>query len=106
MTIPSFLIGLLISTLYGALFHIWRGGGLGRLFLFILLGWVGFWGGQVLGDVLGWAFLPLGPLKSWIGNPRQPVGIAGGFVAQHDRSLTSGWGRLTSGLRLDASLES
>jgi uncharacterized membrane protein YeaQ/YmgE (transglycosylase-associated protein family) len=63
MTIPSFLIGLLISTLYGALFHIWRGGGLGRLFLFILLGWVGFWGGQVLGDVLGWAFLPLGPLN-------------------------------------------
>jgi uncharacterized membrane protein YeaQ/YmgE (transglycosylase-associated protein family) len=63
MTIPSLLIGLLISTLYGALFHIWRGGGLGRLFLFILLGWVGFWGGQVLGDVLGWTFLPLGPLN-------------------------------------------
>lgn len=62
MTLPSLIIGILISTLYGAAFHLWRGGGLGRLLLYLILGWVGFWIGQFLGNYFGWAFGSLGPL--------------------------------------------
>ena len=63
MTIPSFLLGLLISTLYGAVFHLWRGGGGGRLILYIFLAWAGFWGGHILGNLLGLTFSSIGPLR-------------------------------------------
>jgi len=62
MTLPAFLLGLLISTLYGALFHLWRGGGFGRLILYLILGWLGFWTGQALASGLGLTFLSLGQI--------------------------------------------
>ena len=65
MTLPSFLIGIVISSLYGAAFHLWRGGGLGRLILYIVLAWIGFWIGHSIGEALGWTFFSLGPL--WLG---------------------------------------
>jgi hypothetical protein len=63
MTIPAALLGLLISTLYGVAFHLWRGGGLGRLLLYILLGWVGFWIGHVVATQMEWTFASVGPLR-------------------------------------------
>jgi hypothetical protein len=63
MTLPSFLIGIVISSLYGAVFHLWRGGNLGRLLLYLVLAWFGFWLGHILGNLLGWDFLSLGPLR-------------------------------------------
>jgi hypothetical protein len=63
MTIPAALLGFLISTLYGVAFHLWRGGGLGRLLLYILLGWVGFWIGHVVATQMEWTFASVGPLR-------------------------------------------
>jgi hypothetical protein len=63
MTLPSILIGIVISSLYGAAFHLWRGGGLGRLILYLILAWVGFWIGHLIGNALGWTFVSLGPLR-------------------------------------------
>jgi len=63
MTLPSILIGIVISSLYGAVFHLWRGGGLGRLILYLILAWVGFWTGHLIGNALGWTFASLGPLR-------------------------------------------
>lgn len=62
MTIPALLFGFILSTLYGAVFHLWRGGGAGRLLYYLLLGWSGFWIGQIAAAQLGWKFLSLGPL--------------------------------------------
>lgn len=62
MTLPAFLFGFLLSTLYGAAFHLLRGGGFGRLLLYLLLGWVGFWFGQFIAGQLGWSFGSLGAL--------------------------------------------
>lgn len=62
MTIPSLILGVLVSTLYGAVFHLWRGGGAGRLLLYLLLGWAGFWSGHLLASSLGWTFDSLGAL--------------------------------------------
>jgi hypothetical protein len=62
MTLPSVLFGLLVSTLAGAAFHLWKGGGLGRLILYILLSWIGFWAGHILGDQMSVSFWNLGPL--------------------------------------------
>ena len=62
MTIPALVLGIVLSTLYGAIFHLWRGGGLNRLFLYLFLSWVGFWAGHILASSLGWTFDKLGPL--------------------------------------------
>jgi uncharacterized membrane protein YeaQ/YmgE (transglycosylase-associated protein family) len=62
MTLPSLLLGLIVSTLYGALFHLWRGGGLLRLAFYLLLSWAGFWIGHFIAGYLGWSFDSLGSL--------------------------------------------
>jgi hypothetical protein len=63
MNTPSILLGLIISSLYGALFHLWRNGGGGRLILYLLLSWLGFWTGQFLGNLLNITFGSIGPLR-------------------------------------------
>lgn len=63
MTFPAILLGLLLSTLFGVGFHLWRGGGGGRLILYLVLAWVGFWVGHLVGDQLGWTFSSVGPLR-------------------------------------------
>ena len=63
MTIPAYLAALLLSTLYGAGFHTFAGGGGRRLVLFLLSGWLGFALGHVLGNALGIRLFMLGPLN-------------------------------------------
>lgn len=63
MTLPAILFGFLVSTFLGAAFHLWKNGGLGRLFLYLVLAWLGFWAGHLLGVILGWTFLSIGPLR-------------------------------------------
>lgn len=63
MPLPTLILGILISTLYGALFHFWRGGSLGRLILYLVLGWLGFWTGHTLAGLWGWTFASLGTLR-------------------------------------------
>jgi hypothetical protein len=62
MSTPALLLGFLISTLYGALFHLWRGGSPGRLLFYLALSWVGFSAGQITANILGWSFDNLGQL--------------------------------------------
>ncbi len=62
MSIPTIVLGLILSTLYGALFHLWRGGNAGRLLLYLLLAWIGFWVGQFIGNYFSFTFDTLGQL--------------------------------------------
>ncbi|MCL4531371.1 MAG: hypothetical protein M1282_18455, partial [Chloroflexi bacterium] len=62
MTLPSLLFGLLIALLIGALFHLLRGGGLGKLILYLILSLAGFVTGHLLGEWRGWILFPIGPL--------------------------------------------
>jgi hypothetical protein len=64
MTLPAFLLGVLISTLCGVAFHFIFGGGFRRLALYVAVGWIGFWGGHLLGTLRGWTFLAIGPLQT------------------------------------------
>jgi hypothetical protein len=63
MTIPALLFGMLISTLLGAVFHLWKNGGFGRLILYLILAWIGFWAGHLLAISQGWDFANIGPLR-------------------------------------------
>jgi hypothetical protein len=62
MSIPTLFLGLVLSTLYGSLFHLWRGGNAGRLLLYLILAWVGFWIGHIVGSYLKVTFDTLGQL--------------------------------------------
>jgi hypothetical protein len=62
MTLPAVLLGFVIPTLYGALFHLWRGGGIRRLGLLIFLSWLGFWVGQIAGAAFDITIFQVGNL--------------------------------------------
>ena len=63
MTIPTILFALLITLFYGALYHLIRGGGFWRLFLYFCLSILGFIAGHLFGLWRGWSFIPLGALN-------------------------------------------
>ena len=63
MTIPTLIFAALIASFYGALYHLIRGGGPGRIFLYLLLSWVGFVLGHLVGIWQEWVLLPMGQLN-------------------------------------------
>ena len=63
MTLPTLLLAFLIALLYGALYHLLRGGGFWWLIWYLVLSLTGFFLGYWIGDLLEWVFLPLGPLN-------------------------------------------
>ena len=64
MNMPIFFFGFVLSTLYGALFHFWKGGSLNRLLLLVGLSWVGFWVGHFLGNLAHISFAVVGILNA------------------------------------------
>jgi uncharacterized membrane protein YeaQ/YmgE (transglycosylase-associated protein family) len=64
MTTPAIIFGIVLSTLYGTAFHVVKGGSLSRIFLYILLSWLGFWAGHFAGSALGWTFAGIGQLNT------------------------------------------
>lgn len=79
MTAPSFLLGFILATLYGVGFHFWRGGGAGRMLLYLTLSWLGFFTGQILADVLGISFIDIGPLHAGPATLGSLLFLAGGY---------------------------
>jgi hypothetical protein len=61
-TASSLILALLLATAYAALFHFLTGGSLRRLVLYILTSWLGFAVGHIVGQVLRFDWLKLGPL--------------------------------------------
>ena len=62
MTIPSLLFALFIALIYGALYHLIRGGGFWRLAYYLLLSALGFAAGHFVGLWRGWSLFPLGSI--------------------------------------------
>ena len=84
MSLPSLLLGFVLSTLLGAGFHAVRGGGGGKLLLDLVLGWLGFWLGQLAAARLGFTIgnlgslhlglaIPVGLIFLFVGNWLSPV---------------------------------
>ena len=63
MTLPSFLFALLIALLYGAFYHLIRGGSFWRLLLYLGLSIFGFVLGHLFGVWRGWVLLPIGSIN-------------------------------------------
>jgi hypothetical protein len=67
MTLPTILFGILLSSAYGAAYHVFRGGSLRWLVFFLVLAWVGFWGGDLLAWQMRWTFASVGELNAGMG---------------------------------------
>ena len=63
MTLPTLLFALLVALLYGAFYHLIRGGSFWRLLLYLGLSVIGFAIGHLVGVWRGWIFIPLGSLN-------------------------------------------
>lgn len=63
MTLPTILLGLLIALLYGAVYHLIRGGSFWRLLLYLGLSVLGFTAGHIVGVWRSWMLMPLGSLN-------------------------------------------
>ena len=63
MTLPALLFAILIALLYGALYHLVRGGGFWRLILYLILSLAGFMAGHLVGIWRGWVWIPLGAVN-------------------------------------------
>jgi len=62
----TILFGIVLSSAYGTAFHVLRGGGLKRLFLYVILAWLGFWVGHTVGGLIGLKFASLGTLNTGV----------------------------------------
>lgn len=67
------VLGFLLSTIYGAVFHLIIGGPPRRLLLYVVASWIGFAAGHFLGDLFGIETFKLGAIHllaasigSWI----------------------------------------
>lgn len=67
MTLPSIVLGLVITVLLGALYHAIRGGGGWRLLLFIALSLIGFFLAQWPSVGFGWSLYSIGSLEVGLG---------------------------------------
>jgi hypothetical protein len=67
MTLPALLFGVVISSLYGAVFHLVRGGSGKRLLAYLVAGWIGFWAGHLVGQVFEITFFSVGPIRLGMG---------------------------------------
>lgn len=64
MTFPAILFGIILSTAYGTAFHFWKGGSLNKLLLYVILAWLGFWIGHIVGGLIRWSFAAVGPINA------------------------------------------
>ena len=59
---PFLLLALLLGSIYGTLFHLWRGENLRDLVIYVLAAIIGFLFGQGVGNLLESTTLLIGPL--------------------------------------------
>ena len=64
MTTPAYLIAIIIATLYGALFHLFKGANASRLLLYLVSSWMGFIIGHNVSPVVGASIYSIGPLNA------------------------------------------
>ena len=67
MTFPAIVFSFFLASIFGSLMHIWRNGGLFRLVLYLVLSWVGFFAGHIIGQVFSINFLNLGTIHLGMG---------------------------------------
>ena len=64
MTTPAYLIAIILATLYGALFHLYKGGNASKMLLYLVSSWMGFIIGHNISRVVASSIYSIGPLNA------------------------------------------
>jgi hypothetical protein len=91
VTLQSILLGFLIATACGLLFHVVRGGPVSRIGLYVLAAWIAFWVGQLLSLLTGWEWGRVGTLNLVPALAATAVGLLAASVLA---GSPGGWKRL------------
>lgn len=75
MTILAFLLGSVLAAMYGAVFHLVRGGSLGRLVLYLVVSGLAFWFGHTVANITDLTFLSLGPIRAGLASLSSLIGL-------------------------------
>lgn len=67
MTFPAIIFSFFLATLFGSFLHLWRGGNLFRLVLYLVLSWIGFFGGHFVAEALSIRFIEVGTINLGFG---------------------------------------
>ena len=67
MNAPALFFCILVASFLGAAFHFWKGGGGGRLVLYLILSLVGFFLGSWITTSQNLLFLMIGPFSGGFG---------------------------------------
>jgi len=67
MTTPALFYNLMLATFLGSIFHLWKGGGGGRLIFMLFLSWAGFFLGHLAGTYWNIEIMMIGPVQSGFG---------------------------------------
>jgi len=67
MTIPGIIFSLFIALLLGSLMHLWRGGSLFRLTLYLILSIIGFFASHFVANLLSIHFWKVGSINLGFG---------------------------------------
>jgi len=85
MTGPNIFYGFLLASFLGSAFHFWKGGSGGKLLLMMILSWVGFYLGHLLGTSWDIQFLMIGPIFGGFGGLGSLVFLfLGNWISQLD----------------------
>jgi hypothetical protein len=79
MTFPAIIFSFFFATMLGSILHIWRGGSLFRFVLYLVLSWIGFFGGHLLAAALAVHFLDVGTIHLGFGILGSLVMLALGY---------------------------
>jgi ABC-type sugar transport system permease subunit len=92
MSLVSVLLGFLISSICAFIFHLIKGGSVGRLVLFLFSAWVSFFTGQLVSNLLDWKLLRFGAINLFPALLATLIGLlAASFLAgpEHPRAKGS-----------------
>ena len=67
MTFPAVVFSFFVATSLGSLLHLWRGGSLVHLLIYIVLSVIGFFIGHSLSNLLSIRFITLGTINLGLG---------------------------------------
>jgi hypothetical protein len=67
MTFPAVVFSIFLAALLGSLLHLWRGGSLVHLLIYLVLSLVGFFVGHYLANALAIRFIILGTINLGMG---------------------------------------
>lgn len=67
MTFPAIVFSFFVATLLGSLLHLWKGGSLVRLLVYLSLSLLGFFGGHFVANAFAIRFIVMGTINLGMG---------------------------------------